>query len=248
EGAASLGALALLAGASSIAFGLLYGFVVFLKPLAHPVISPVHDVYEIVAIALWFGAAQLLLGMILNVVNLLMYGDRLGALFSGMGGMGILFYASGIIVAYRLATSGFDLALLSDPSLKPLLLCIACSLISVMAFGVYEAEVKGEREKLMHSVSEVVEMIITLPANSLSYIRLAAFAMAHEAFGILAESMSTMFGEITSLIIANLLVLAIKALAVGIQALRLTYYEFSSKFFKGEGVEFKPLISFGKAP
>ncbi len=248
EGAASLGALALLAGASSIAFGLLYGFVVFLKPLAHPVISPVHDVYEIVAIALWFGAAQLLLGMILNVVNLLMYGDRLGALFSGMGGMGILFYASGIIVAYRLATSGFDLALLSDPSLKPLLLCIACSLISVMAFGVYEAEVKGEREKLMHSVSEVVEMIIALPANSLSYIRLAAFAMAHEAFGILAESMSTMFGEITSLIIANLLVLAIEALAVGIQALRLTYYEFSSKFFKGEGVEFKPLISFGKAP
>lgn len=247
EGAASLGALALLAGASSIAFGSLYGFVVFLKPLAHPVISPIHDVYEIMAIALWFGAAQLLLGMTLNIVNLLMYGDRLGALFSGMGGMGILFYVSGIIVAYRLATSGFDLTLLSDPSLQPLLLCVVCSLISVLAFGIYEAKVKGEKEKLMHSVSEVIEMMIALPANSLSYIRLAAFAMAHEAFGILAESMSMMFGEIASLIIANLLVLAVEALAVGIQALRLTYYEFSSKFFKGEGVEFKPITSIGKA-
>lgn len=242
EGAASVGALALLAGASSVAFGALYGFAVFLKPLTHPILSPVHDIYGIIAIALWFGAAQLLLGMTLNAINLLRYGDRLGALFGGMAGMGVLFYLSGVVVAYRLATSGFDFSSLSDPSLQPMLLCIVVSLASVLAFGVYEAKAKGEREKLMHAVSEVMEMIIALPANSLSYIRLAAFAMAHEAFGILAESMGAMFGEAVGFVTANILVLAIETLAVGIQALRLTYYEFSSKFFKGEGVEFRPII------
>jgi Archaeal/vacuolar-type H+-ATPase subunit I len=242
EGAASLGALALLAGISGVIFGALYGFVVFLKPLAHPVISPIHDVYEMIAVALWFGAAQLLLALALNVVNLVRAGDIPGAVFSGMGGMGILFYSSGIVIAYHLATSGFDLGVLSAPQLQPFMYLLLLSLLTVVGYGVYEWKIKGESEKIMHAISEVIEMLLALPANSLSYIRLAAFAMAHEAFSILAENMSPIAGELASYLLANFLVLAIEALAVGIQAMRLLYYEFSTKFFKGEGVEFKPLF------
>jgi V/A-type H+-transporting ATPase subunit I len=67
--------------------------------------------------------------------------------------------------------------------------------------------------------------------------------MAHEAFGILAENMSPISGELAGYLVANFLVFAIEALAVGIQAMRLLYYEFSTKFFRGEGLEFKPLFT-----
>lgn len=242
EGAGTLGALASLAGASSIVFGSLYGFMFFLKPLGQPIISPIHDIYTIIAIALWFGVIQLMLAMLLNVINLVRFGDILGAIFSGMGGMGILFYSSGVVIAYRLATSGFNFTALNSPEINIFLWLIIFSLVGVIGFGFYEAKFLRHGERLMHAISEIVEMIIAFPANSLSYIRLAAFAMAHEAFGILAENMSLMTGELVSYIIANFLVLAIEALAVGIQALRLTYYEFSTKFFKGEGIEFRPVM------
>jgi V/A-type H+-transporting ATPase subunit I len=243
EGAASVGALALLAGVSGAIFGALYGFVVFLKPLAHPIISPIHNVYEIIAIALCFGVAQLLLAMTLNIINLVRAGDTPGAVFSGMGGMGILFYSSGAVIAYHLATSGFNLSVLAESHLQPFVYLLLFSLLAVMGFGFYEWKSAGNFEKIMHAVSEVLEMLLALPANSLSYIRLAAFAMAHEAFGILAENMSPMIGELAGYFAANFLVFAIEALAVGIQAMRLLYYEFSTKFFRGEGVEFKPLFA-----
>ncbi|WP_460025895.1 V-type ATPase 116kDa subunit family protein [Infirmifilum sp. SLHALR2] len=243
ESAGTLGALATLAGASSMVFGVLYGFMFFLKQLGTPLISPIHDVYEIISIALWFGVVQLLLAMTLNVVNLVRFGDLVGAVFSGMGGMGILFYASGVMIAYKLASSGFNFAVLSSPDVVVLLWLVVGALIGVLGLSFYEAKFTGHKERLMHAMSEVIEMLIAFPANSLSYIRLAAFAMAHEAFGILAENMAPFAGETVSFLVANFLVLAIEALAVGIQAMRLTYYEFSTKFFKGEGIKFKPIAA-----
>jgi V/A-type H+-transporting ATPase subunit I len=53
-------------------------------------------------------------------------------------------------------------------------------------------------------------------------------------------------GALASLAVANFLALVIEGLAVGIQAMRLVYYEFSTKFFKGEGLEFQPLSVPGK--
>uniref|UniRef100_A0A7C1T6H6 A-type ATP synthase subunit I n=2 Tax=Thermofilum pendens TaxID=2269 RepID=A0A7C1T6H6_THEPE len=240
EGAASLGALALLAGISSMIFGALYGFSVFLKPLAHPLLSPIHDIYGMIAVAICFGVVQLMLAMLMNIVNLVRAGDVLGAIFSGMGGMGILFYSIGVIVGYHIVTSGFNLGVLSAPQLQPLTYILLASLLAVLGYGFFEWKEAKSSEKLMHAVSEVIEMIIALPANSMSYLRLAAFAMAHEVFGILAEYMGTMTGELAGYLVANFLVLIIEGLAVGIQAMRLVFYEFSSKFFKGGGIEFRP--------
>lgn len=241
EGAASLGTFSILAGLSSIAFGCIYGCMFFLKPLAEPIIAPIHDVYGIIAVALWFGVAQLVLAFSLNILNLWLYGDRVGALFGGMGGAGLAFYGAGVVIAYRLATSGFNFAVLSSPDLSPFVALLTFALLSVIGSGIFEYLRFGEKSKVMHAVSEVIEMIIAYPANSLSYIRLAAFAMAHEVFGILAENMTSFAGPLASYLVANLLVLVIEGLAVGIQAMRLIYYEFSTKFFKGTGIGFIPV-------
>ncbi len=245
EGAASVGALALLAGASSVVFGALYGFSVFLRPLTEPVISPIRDMFSIIAVALWFGFAQLCVAMLLNVVNLLRRGERLEALLGGTGVAGLTFYASGAVIAYRLAGSGMNFAVLESPELAPWVSLLASSALLVLAFSFYEAR-KGGLQLGARALGELIEMLIAFPANSLSYIRLAAFAIAHEVFGVMAEAMAPFVGALASLAVANFLALVIEGLAVGIQAMRLVYYEFSTKFFRGEGVEFQPLAAPGK--
>lgn len=244
EGAQSLGALAVLSGISSMVFGALYGFIVFLKPLSeHPILlSPLHDINEIIIIALVFGAIQLLLSMTLNTINSLRIRDYGEAIFSGTALMGIIYYLSGIYIVYYLAINNFDLGTLSAPTVQPAVYILLLSISAIIGYGLYEYIHTKKTEKIMNAVSEILEMVIAYPANSLSYIRLAAFAMAHEAFGVLAEIMATFAGELVSYLVANFLVLAIEALAVGIQSLRLIYYEFSTKFFRGGGILFEPIV------
>jgi V/A-type H+-transporting ATPase subunit I len=43
------------------------------------------------------------------------------------------------------------------------------------------------------------------------------------------------------IILGNALVLALEGLLVGVQALRLQYYELFSRFFEGDGRPFEPL-------
>jgi V/A-type H+-transporting ATPase subunit I len=40
---------------------------------------------------------------------------------------------------------------------------------------------------------------------------------------------------------ANIFVIALEGLIVAIQCMRLEYYEFFSKFFASEGIEYKPM-------
>jgi len=245
EGAASLGLLALLSGISSTIFGILYGFLVFLQPLSEPLwIRPLHDIYSIIGTALLFGVVQLILAMCLSVVNYILYKDYGGAIFSGMGLMGIIYYLAGVYIVYNIVLSGYNFSIVMSPHVQPAVYAVILSLVSIIGYGLYESIKTGKTEKMMDAVTEILEMFIAYPANTLSYIRLAAFAMAHEAFGELAHILAHMTGPIISYTIANLVVLAIEGLGVGIQALRLTFYEFSTKFFRGEGIEFKPVIEF----
>ena len=53
--------------------------------------------------------------------------------------------------------------------------------------------------------------------------------------------------NIIVVIIGNLIVLGMEGLIVGIQGLRLQYYEFFSRFYKGDGREFKPYAKAAKS-
>ncbi|MFQ5908371.1 MAG: V-type ATP synthase subunit I [Thermoplasmata archaeon] len=93
--------------------------------------------------------------------------------------------------------------------------------------------------------------IAGLLANVVSYTRLAGIAIAKAA---LAEAfMTLLFGSLiftgqTALVIigfvfvilAQMMVFLLGGISAGIQALRLNYVEFFSKFFNGNGVPFKP--------
>ncbi len=240
-GIKALSTLSLLCGVSAIIFGALYG-VSFLVEIWEPILlSPLHNLGEIIGMALLFGALQLILSMILNIVNCLRMGERFEAIFGARGVAGLIFYISGAYIAYNIIISGFNLGVAVSSSLLPVTAVVIGMMALIPLAFISKGVMTKHSEYMIHGVIEILELIIEYPANSLSYIRLAAFALAHEAFGILAEALAGFLGYAPSILFSNVLVLMIEGFAVGIQALRLTYYEFSTKFFKGEGILFEPI-------
>ena len=86
-------------------------------------------------------------------------------------------------------------------------------------------------------------MILGMLSNTLSFIRIGAFALTHVglfmAFQTLAIMVQNGVISIGILIFANVFIIALEGLIVGIQALRLQFYELFSKYYSGDGIEFK---------
>jgi V/A-type H+-transporting ATPase subunit I len=93
---------------------------------------------------------------------------------------------------------------------------------------------------------ELFEILLSYFTNTISFLRVGAFALSHA--GMMAVVMLLAGAEsghpnIITLIIGNILVASMEGLVVGIQVLRLEYYEMFSRFYKGTGKEFKPYKS-----
>ena len=234
---AGLGLMLALCGVSSLAFGSLYGVAFLVKVVEHPVLNPLHDMWGIIGVALLFGALQLVIGTLLNIANHVRAGDYRRAIYSGRGVLGMIYYIPGIYLGYVLAVNGLKFSLLVE---WPHVLALLTSLASLAA-AVIAPKLVGDEGGLTKGVIDVIEMLIEYPANTLSYMRLAIFAIAHEIFASVAEMLSELATPPLGYLIANMLVLIVEGFAAGIQALRLTYYEFSSKFMEEEGMPFTPI-------
>jgi len=97
----------------------------------------------------------------------------------------------------------------------------------------------------LESGIEVFDAILRYLSNTISFIRLGAFAIAHAGIGavflFLAAALSHIpLAPALILVLGNVLVIALEGLVAGIQALRLNYYEFFSKFYEGNGIPFRP--------
>jgi V/A-type H+-transporting ATPase subunit I len=94
---------------------------------------------------------------------------------------------------------------------------------------------------------ELFETLISILSNSLSYVRVGAFAVAHGFLTTAVYMIGTLVGPEFGIgwwivaIIGNLFVIGFEGLIVSIQTMRLEYYEFFSKFFTGGGLRFQPL-------
>lgn len=75
------------------------------------------------------------------------------------------------------------------------------------------------------------------------FIRIGAFALTHVGlFGGISDTAIMVQNGVISigiLIFANVFIIALEGLIVGIQALRLQFYELFSKYYSGDGIEFK---------
>ena len=243
------------AGIFSMAFGFMFGSVfgfedvipaLWLKPVEAmtnlPFIGQLNTVF-IVAVA--FGMGLNLLVILFQMINAIKAHDRGNLLFSNNGLAGFVFYGC-IILTIVLYMTGHK-----TPSNILLAICLGIPVIlfvfkEPLTNLVEHNHKKLEEGKVMFLVQgffELFETMLSYFSNTLSYVRIGAFAVSHAAIMEVvlmlsgAESGSV---NIFGVILGNVIVCLLEGLIVGIQVLRLEYYEMFSRFYKGTGREFKP--------
>ena len=82
-------------------------------------------------------------------------------------------------------------------------------------------------------------------SNTLSFIRVGAFALNHVglfvAFSAMASMTKSGVASVLILILGNIIIICLEGLIVFIQGLRLQYYELFSKYYEGGGIDFDPV-------
>ena len=101
---------------------------------------------------------------------------------------------------------------------------------------------------IVQSLAEVLEKFISMLSNTLSYVRVGAFAIVHAGFTGAVFVIAKLAGAEGSVpywvvvVLGNLFVIGLEGFIVTIQTMRLHYYEFFSKFFLGGGSAYEPLV------
>ena len=90
---------------------------------------------------------------------------------------------------------------------------------------------------------ELFEVLLSFFSNTLSFVRIGAFAVSHAAMMevvLMLAGFENGGGNWLVVVLGNIFVCGMEGLIVGIQVLRLEYYEMFSRFYKGTGREFHP--------
>jgi V/A-type H+-transporting ATPase subunit I len=211
-------------------------------------LEPSKDPLPILAVAIGAGVVLLTLGFLIGIFNFITSRNWGRLLFGNNGISGFVLYWS----ALGLLAAKF--AKIPIPSIVLIALAVISSL-AIMFSEVLMHLVEGQRPLLEEGLGtyavqapmEWFETAISFLSNSLSYVRIGAFAIAHGVLSsvifILAQLVSSSHGIGYWIVVAlgNLFIVGFEGLIVGIQTMRLEYYEFFSKFFTGGGMRFEPL-------
>ena len=255
-----IGRLAVYCGASSAVFGMLYGSVFGLETVIPTLwVKPLENITTLFKVAIGFGVVVVSLGLVLNMINSLRMHAFLRGFFDESGPLIAIAYWAGVGV-------GIKFFLYTEGPFRPgaILLFIVLPMAVFFAKGPI-LRLAGRQEKafpegvityLVEGLVEVMEILMGYLANTVSFIRVAAFGLAHAGLFVAVFSMADAVsggpgGKVTSwlvLIVGNVIVILLEGLVVTIQALRLEYYEFFGKFFKGVGSKYEPVGFSGALP
>ncbi len=254
----NLAAIISVAGIFSMFFGLMFGSVfgfeniipaIWLHPTAAMTTLPfIGNLNTILVIAVGFGMFLMLVSMIFNIVNAIKAKDLKEVLFDPSGVTGFVFYLSLVITTVLFLTGNQlpgTIVLVIMFVIPMILMFFKEPLIKKLQKKTYKTDSVGLF--IVEGFFELFEVLLTYFSNTLSFIRIGAFAIIHAAMMqvvLMLAGAEASGGDINwaIVVLGNLFVSGLEGLIVGIQVLRLEYYEMFSRYYKGTGREFKPYI------
>lgn len=190
-------------------------------------------------------------GLVINMINLFRRKEYGEAVFSKTGLAGALVFWWAIGMAVRIAVGGslawFDIPGLGIPLLA---LFLAEPLKALLPSRGGHHEKISLVDAAVGGMVEIIETISYYASNTMSFLRVAAFALAHAVLSFVVFTMAELirtrapggsFAQIFVYIIGNIIIIGLEGLIVTIQVIRLQYYEFFSKFFTRSGKSFTPM-------
>lgn len=263
---ASLGPLIAVCGISSILFGLIYGSFFGKEGAENPLtqafpflhslvlIEPLHNAIVILGIAVGVGVVVLSVGFLLNIYNAIRSQDMPRLLFDHRGLVGLVLYWSMIGLAAASFVPGFPIpvAVFAITGLIGIIGVTFSEVFKHMMEGHHPLVEGGIGMFAIQAGVELFEVMISLFSNTLSFARVGGFALAHAGLSLAVYVIADLLGAVPGIgfllywvvaILGNLFIIGFEGMIVGIQTMRLHYYEFFSKFFTGGGASYEPLAA-----
>ena len=254
-----LGAILTRCGVFSMIFGFIYGSVFGYEDLLDPVYKAMglsgkplsvlapESTNLILLGSIAIGVVVILASILFGLVSKAKRGLRGELLFSANGLAGFVFYAA--------VVGGAAALLLANRNLfTPVFIVLGIVVPFVlMYFGepliqwVNHRKVTlegGRGEYFATAFFEMFDVLLTYASNTMSFLRVGGFVLAHAGMMSVVMTLAEMVGAGAApavVIIGNIFVMAMEGLIVGIQALRLEFYEVFSRFFDADGTPFTPL-------
>lgn len=246
-------------GITSMIFGFLFGSLFGYEDALNPIHQSLFGVREklfdvmdnsstmvLLIGAIAIGAVLIMITQCMNIVNRIKHKKLGEALFSQNGVAGLVFYGSIIFAVVATMVLNWNI-------LNPVYIII-CFVLPVICFVMKEplsnaVEHKTVKPKegwggyITQSIFELIDVLLTFVTNSMSYLRVGGFVLSHAGMMLVVMTLVEMTGHagIVVLIIGNIFVMVLEGLIVGIQTLRLEYYEMFSRYYDAGGTPFKAL-------
>lgn len=252
-----LGAILQRVGISSAIFGLIYGsvfgFEEALDPLYHKIGlsgKPIHimdNTMGVLLAAIMIGVAIIFISIIINIFISFKHRDYVNGVFGNNGIAGLVVFGA------ILAGIGGMMTGIADLFTMPYIIGLIIVPVIVMFFREpLGCLCKGEKFHMEGGVGdfiasnffEVFEFMLGYATNTLSFVRIGGFVFSHAGMMsvvmLLSETASKGVSPVI-IVLGNIFVMGMEGLIVGIQVLRLEFYEVFSRFYDGDGHAFEPV-------
>jgi len=238
-------------GVSSTFFGFMYGSVFGSEDILPALfVNPLHNrdsIMTILIISVIYGAFIIVVSIVANIINSFRARDWGRMIFDKNGIAGLLFYGGVIVCVVVSLLAGhvvFGTAALIVVVIIPLVMLIFREPLENIIR--HRSHIMPEEKGMyfVESFFDIFETVLNFLSGTLSFLRVGAFALNHAGLSLAIWTlvrMSSTVGGVIVAIIGNALTIVLEGLIVGIQCLRLEYYELFGRFYTGDGHEFRPV-------
>ena len=242
-------------GVSSMIFGTLYGSVFGYEELLDPMyeslgisflpFKAIHSINNVLYGAIGIGILIIIISVIVNMIMGFKEKNYTRALFSNNGLAGLVFYCSllmlllGGMLGLNVGGPVYVVCLIVLPLIVMFLREPLGDLLKGRGFHIHESV----GDFIAANFFECFEFLLGYATNTLSFVRVGGFVLSHAGMMSVVLALANMSGGFSPLvmILGNLFVIALEGLLVGIQVLRLEFYEMFSRYYTGGGKAFKPV-------
>ncbi|MGV8073544.1 MAG: V-type ATP synthase subunit I [Syntrophobacteraceae bacterium] len=252
---AQAGGILIACGCSAALCGILYGSI-FSSEHIIPALwfHPAAHIMQMFSTAVLIGVVFIMAGLCVNIINSFLNADYTEALLEKRGLAVLVLYAAVVFLTICYQRTG-QLPTPWEISVFIILPLMLFSLKGVLGSALFKkAKPQSISKYIIETFLEILEIALSLFANTISFIRMGAFALSHAGLSIATYTLAGMAdpgmksaGAVSIIVIGNIFIICLEGLICVIQSMRLEYYEFFSKFFKGNGVVFTPFTLKAKA-
>lgn len=235
-----------------IAYGSVFGFEELL-PFGFHVLESSANTNTALQFSIYIGLVILTLVMVMNIINGIRSRDFSKALFgqNGIAGLvlfyGVMFILLPMLGYLEISLPGWALILMIA---LPLALIVMREPLGKLVAGDPDWKPESFGSFLVQNLFELIEVVLSYVTNAVSFMRIGIFVISHAAMMGVVFMLAGGYEDPNMVVIAigNVFVMALEALLVAIQVLRLNFYEMFGRFYDGDGREFTPAtVDYGSA-